>query len=326
MQAVSPQHRRPYAKMGVASVSILCRCARALDQPLPFFFRHLTHPISLPGTPRVYRTLCCLALFLVWSTALPAQGNYEVQTYGSDTVAPGRTMVELHSNFTFQGFKEKVGGVLPDEHQLHETIEVTQGWNNWFETGFYIFTSAGPHQGYQWVGDHIRPRVRVPDSWHWPVGISISTEIGYQRPIFSSDTWTWEIRPIIDKSLGSWYLAFNPALERSFHGASVHEGVGFAPNFKVAYSFSRKFSAGLEYYGALGSLTSFDPFSLQQEQIVPAIDYDFGPNWEFNLGVGVGITHSTDHLLVKMIVGRRFRFMTPHWPGSERLRALLRPQ
>ena len=23
----------------------------------------------------------------------------------SDTVAPGRTMVELHSNFTFEGFK-----------------------------------------------------------------------------------------------------------------------------------------------------------------------------------------------------------------------------
>ncbi len=25
--------------------------------------------------------------------------------------------------------------------------------------------------GSQWVGDHIRPRVRVPESWHWPVGV-----------------------------------------------------------------------------------------------------------------------------------------------------------
>ena len=223
-------------------------------------------------------------------------------------------MVELHSNFTVEGFKDTIGGVLPDEHQLHETVEITQGWNSWFETGFYIFTSAGPGQGYKWVGDHIRPRVRVPESWHWPVGVSLSTEIGYQRPIFSTDTWTWEIRPIIDKQLGPWYLSFNPALERSFHGASVKEGVGFSPNFKAAYAITRKFSAGLEYYGAVGSLTSFDPFGLQQEQLVPAIDYDFGPNWEFNFGVGVGITHSTDHLLVKMIIGRRFRFITPRMP------------
>jgi hypothetical protein len=55
---------------------------------------------------------------------------------------------------------------------------------------------------------------------------------------------------------------------------------------------------------------------LRQEDILPAIDYDFGPNWEFNFGVGVGVTRSTDHLLVKMIIGRRFRFGTPHLPRA----------
>ena len=191
------------------------------------------------------RTAAGFALFLVIACApLYGQGNYEIQVYGADTVPPGRTMVELHSNFTFEGFKTPFDGVLPDEHQLHETIEITQGWNEWFETGFYIFTSAGPRQGYKWVGDHIRPRIRVPDKWNWPVGVSLSTEFGYQRPIFSSDTWTWEIRPIIDKQWHSWYLSFNPALERSFHGPSVHEGVGFSPDFKVAYSLTRKPSAG----------------------------------------------------------------------------------
>jgi len=241
-----------------------------------------------------------------------AQGNYEIQVYGADTVAAGRTMVELHSNYTFEGFKTQAGGVLPDEHQLHETVEITQGWTEWFETGWYIFTSYGPHQGYQWVGDHIRPRVRVPDKWHWPVGVSLSTELGYQRPSFSADTWTWEIRPIVDKQWKSLYLCLNPALERSWHGPSVSRGVEFSPDFKAAYSVTRRFSAGLEYYGALGSLTGFDAVYQQQHQIVPTIDYDFGPNWEFNLGVGVGVTRSTDHLLVKMIIGRRFRFFTPH--------------
>ncbi len=120
-------------------------------------------------------------------------------------------MVELHSNFTIEGFKTTIGGVLPDEHQLHETVEITQGWNSWFETGLYVFTSVGPNQGYKWVGDHILPRVRVPESWRWPFGVSLSTEIGYQRPIFSSDTWTWEIRPIIDNQLGPWVSGVQPS-------------------------------------------------------------------------------------------------------------------
>ena len=249
------------------------------------------------------------------SSILCAQGNYEIQIYGSDTVPPGRTMVELHSNFTLVGSKFTNDGTYPTNHQEHETIEITQGWTNWFETGFYIFTSIGPgQQGYQWVGDHIRPRVRVPESWRWPVGVSISTEIGYQRAIFSRDTWTWEIRPIVDKQIGPWYFAVNPAFERSWHGPSVKDGVEFAPGVKVSYQFTKRVAGGFEYYGSTGPITGFDPLGEQQQQFFPALDFDFGPDWELNFGVGIGVTQSTDHLIIKMILGRRFRFMTPRVP------------
>ena len=75
--------------------------------------------------------------------ALPvaAQDNYEIQVYGSDTMKPGRTMVELHSNFTIKGSKSTEDGVLPTNHAWHETIEITHGFNEWFETGLYIFTA-----------------------------------------------------------------------------------------------------------------------------------------------------------------------------------------
>ena len=43
-------------------------------------------------------------------------------------------MVELHSNFTFEGFRETKRGALPDEHQLHESVEMTQGRTDWFES------------------------------------------------------------------------------------------------------------------------------------------------------------------------------------------------
>jgi hypothetical protein len=249
-----------------------------------------------------------LALLAICSCALFGQGNYEVQVYPGDTLKPGYTMIEWHTNLTVTGVKDMINGVLPTEHQFHETIEITQGITPWFETGFYIFTSIGNGQGWQWVGDHIRPRFAVPEEFHWPVGLSLSLEFGYQRARFSPDTFTLEIRPIIDKKLGRWYLAFNPTMDRSFHGPGIREGLNFSPNFKASYDITKKVAFGLEYYGALGPITGFDPIREQEQQIVPAIDIDFGPNWEFNLGVGVGVTQGTDHLLVKAIIGRRFNF------------------
>ena len=242
------------------------------------------------------------------SLPLFAQGNYEVQVYGSDTVEPHNTMVELHSNFTFQGTKSVVDGQYPTEHQLHETLEITHGFTDWFETGWYVFSSAGPGQGWQWVGDHIRPRVRIPEKWKWPVGLSLSNEIGYQRAVFSADTWTWEIRPIIDKKLGKWYWSFNPTFDRSFHGPSVSKGLEFSPNFKVSYDVTPKVAFGVEYYGALGTVNGFDPISRQQQQIFPTFDVNLAPQWEVNFGVGVGVTGGSDHLIAKGILGYRFNF------------------
>lgn len=249
-------------------------------------------------------------LVIVACTAGPscAQDNYEIQVYGSDTVDPGHTMVELHNNFTFEGSKTVQDGMFPTNHQWHETIEITHGFTDWFETGFYIFTAAQNGRGWDWVGDHIRPRVRVPKKWNWPVGVSISQEFGYQRSQFSPDTWTYELRPIVDKTLGRWYLSFNPSFDKSFHGPSQNLGFVFSPNFKVSYDITKKIAGGVEYYGSLGPVTGFDPVSQQQQQIIPAIDLNFSEKWEFNFGVGVGVTRATDHLLAKMILGYRFDF------------------
>jgi hypothetical protein len=254
------------------------------------------------------RPLVWLVLVMGIGRALPAraQGNYEIQVYGADTVPARSLMVELHSNFTPIGQTKFIDGVYPTNHQEHETLELTEGINSWSEIGFYVFTSEQDGRGVQWVGDHIRPRVRAPDSWHLPVGLSLSTEIGYQRAVYSPDTWTWELRPIIDKTIGRWYLAFNPALERTWHGPDVNQGLGFAPGAKVGYDFTRKISGGLEYYADYGKLGSFDSLHNQQQQIFVVTDLNTSPKWEINIGVGLGPTAGTDHLIVKGILGRRF--------------------
>ncbi|MFI5207840.1 MAG: hypothetical protein ACHQX4_07455 [Gemmatimonadales bacterium] len=246
------------------------------------------------------------ALVLAPFTAARAQDNYEIQVYPSETVEKGMTMFEFHTNYTADGRTTvSPDGMLPTNHAIHETLEITHGFTPWFEIGFYTFTST--REGtFSWVGNHIRPRFSVPADWHWPVGVSLSQEIGYQRAEYSSDTWTWEIRPIVDKQIGRLYVSLNPTLELSLKGPSAGQSPGFSPNAAVTFDVTRQVNLGIEYYGAYGPLGGFDAPAQREQQIFPAINLNLSPDWEFNAGVGFGLTGATDHLIFKTIVGRRF--------------------
>jgi hypothetical protein len=43
-----------------------------------------------------------------------------------------------------------------------------------------------------------------------------------------------------------------------------------------------------------------------QQQLFVVTDLNVSPVWEINFGIGIGATASTDHLIVKLILGRRF--------------------
>jgi len=103
----------------------------------------------------------------------------------------------------------------------------------------------------------------------------------------------------------------NPALERTWHGPDVAQGVGFSPAAKVSYDFSRKISGGIEYYADYGRLGAFDSLHMQQQQIFFVTDLNVSPKWEINFGLGVGPTAATDHLIFKAIIGRHFSWRKP---------------
>jgi hypothetical protein len=235
-----------------------------------------------------------------------AQNNYEIQVYGSETQAPRTMMIESHSNVTVMGFKQDQNGVIADDLAWHETIEVTQGITPWFEIGAYLFMSANRGQyGLTYVGDHIRPRFRAPVSWHWPVGVSISFEAGYQKRRYSADIWTLEIRPIIDKEYKWFYISFNPALDYAFVGPDHNAGLQFSPAVKLQFQVCKQVGIGVEYYGGIGSIKAPAAPSQQFQQIGPAIDLDVSADYEINVGYMFGLTPATERGIVKLILGRR---------------------
>lgn len=249
----------------------------------------------------------CLAACAVLAPSARAQENYEIQVYGSETMPRSVTMFELHSNFTINGSKLVPGDPLsPTNHAFHETLEITHGFNDWSELGFYWFNSVPSGESPQWVGTHLRPRVRVPESWGWPVGVSISQEVGYSRPKFTDgDSWTYELRPIIDKTMGPWYVSVNPALEKTLRGPSSNVPFVFSPNVDVGYDVTKRVNLSVEYYGSTGPINRVDALADQQHQIYLATNLDLGPEWEFNFGYGTTLTAAGDKKIVKMILGRR---------------------
>lgn len=255
----------------------------------------------------VKRLTFAVAAACACSGLVHAQDNTEIQVYGAETVAAGRTMLELHSNFTDRGRSVTADGVAPTLHAMHETVEITHGFTPWFEVGFYTFTTIQPDGHFEYVGNHIRPRFRVPESWGLPVGLSLSQEVGYARTLFSADTWTWEIRPIVDQTVGRLYWSVNPTFERSLQGPSVSKGLEFAPAAKVAYDITCRVTGGFEYYGTFGDVRHFDSRATQSHEIYPAIDLNLGPDWEVNFGVSIPVSKGVeDRRVIKLITGHRF--------------------
>jgi hypothetical protein len=74
---------------------------------------------------------CGTLLLLLAAAAIPigAQDNYEIQVYGSDTVAPKNTMLELHSNFTIDGSEPVPGSQYPPRPR--DWADYMFGKNSW---------------------------------------------------------------------------------------------------------------------------------------------------------------------------------------------------
>lgn len=90
------------------------------------------------------------------------------------------------------------------------------------------------------------------------------------------------------------------------HGLNSSAGWDFAPSAKVSFDLTKVISIGVEYFADLGEIGHFGNTNDQQHEIFPTLDLNVSPDWEINFGVGFGLTRSTDDLLVKLILGRRF--------------------
>jgi hypothetical protein len=236
---------------------------------------------------------------LILSFTLPiyAQDSFEVQVYESDLVPVNHYELDMHNIFVERGSTQWDGTVAPSNQQEHLAFEFTRGVTNYFEMGSYLLFANRQGEREEFAGFRLRPRVKAPDAWNLPVGLSLSAEIGFPQLQYEPNHVTLEIRPIIDKSIGRWKFDINPIMTFAFNGPEASQGMGLEPEGMIAYEIiPDQFRFMLEYYSALGPARHLLPTDEQVHLLYPKIEYAFSDVFVVNAGFGEGLTRASDSL------------------------------
>ena len=111
-------------------------------------------------------------------------------------------------------------GEVPTYQALHETVEITHGFNGWTELGFYWFMAKPTAR--TTVGRNASPPARQRPRELGMAGRAqhlAGDRLGALA--FLRRHWTYELRPIIDKEWAGFTSSINPVLGKSLRGPSV---------------------------------------------------------------------------------------------------------
>ena len=111
-----------------------------------------------------------------------------------------------------------------------------------------------------------------------------------------------EARIILEKNMGPIQVRLNPILDKNLSGAGdVEEGVEFEYAMGVYLKGLGKVKPGLEFYGEMGQIGNFKSSDNQKHFIFPTLKMGLTKHLEVETGVGFGLTHDSDDLVVKGI-------------------------
>jgi hypothetical protein len=276
----------------------------------------MTYPQRNAGSAVVHalpRTLF-QALFIALADALaialllqaPARAALpdEIQVYVDDLNDPGRLGLQEHINTTPVGDAEPgYPGESLARHGTRFTSEFAYGLTRDLEAGVYLPVVMESGGDVRLAGVKLRLKwVPVkPAGEDAGIFAGLNGELAQVAYRFDDNRRAFELRPMLGWRDAQWLLAVNPVLAFSLQGPDKGHAPGFAPQFKIARTVAPGIATGIEYYTEPGPVTHFEPYSAQKNALFLAVDIDRKP-WNVNVGIGRGLTASTDRWTVKLII------------------------
>lgn len=243
-----------------------------------------------------------MAALLAWRPAAAALPD-EIQVYVDDLNDPGRYSLELHANATPVGVTApQYPGEAVAAHGVRLTPEFAYGLTPDLEAGLYLPLIHPAGDGVHDAGFKLRLKWIPLKQPHQEAGFFAGlngewSDVAYR---YEAARRGLELRPIWGWRNAEWLLAVNPVLDLALAGPQRSQPPSFQPQGKVARTVAPGLAAGIEYYTDLGAISGTAPWSAQQHTLYLALDVDRAP-WNFNIGIGRGLTPATDRWTFKVI-------------------------
>jgi hypothetical protein len=235
---------------------------------------------------------------------------FEIQVYDGMANAPGVPGLELHVNDVVDGQRTAPPPELPSHHQAHFTVEPSFGVTSVWEVGGYLQTAWRADGHFDFAGAKLRSKLVTPPGWRAHVRAGLNLEVSYLPAAYDPGRWGAEIRPIAAWEDRRWLFVANPIVGVSLRGAPPT----FEPAAMVLVKALDLVALGVEYYADLGPLVHPARLRDQQHYLFEVANLLSVPGIELNLGIGQGLTATSNGFIAKMIVG--FTWDAPVRPGD----------
>jgi hypothetical protein len=253
------------------------------------------------AAPRALLIVAALIILLLLPRAAFAQAD-EIQVYDGGLAPRGVFNLTLHNNFTPKGgtVPSFAGGVVPDR-SLNGVPEWAVGVTDWFEAGLYLpLYSRDKTSGWGLDGVKLRTLFAVPHADNRTFVYGANFEFSYNARRWDTTRFTSEIRPIVGWHLRPVDIIINPILDTSYDGP---KRMVLVPSMRVAYNVKPAWAVALEEYADFGELDALHSRGEQAHQVYAVVDHT-GGRMDVEAGIGVGLTHASDAVTLKLILSR----------------------
>jgi hypothetical protein len=224
----------------------------------------------------------------------------EIQVYDAELTPPGKFNLTWHNNYTPDGIATPAfpGSNVADK-SFNGVTEWAWGVTEWFEAGLYLpLYSHDKNLGATYDGFKLRALFAVPHAADRKFFYGANFEFSINQHHWNDNRFSSEVRPIIGWHLKPWDIIINPILDTEWDG---FKNLTFAPASRIAYNFNEKWALAAEEYADYGPVHGFSPASDQSHQLYAVVDHTMKV-FEFEAGIGFGLTPASDKVTIKLLI------------------------
>lgn len=202
--------------------------------------------------------------------------------------------------------EDHFGRDVPRQGLVAHSAEIEYGLTDRITIGGYE-DFVDPHSAQaRDVQTRLLARYRFSDRFDLPVNPAIYLE--YYIPKRGYGDHELEARLIADRDIGDFRIVVNP----TFSVATSGDRAGGSPTTGLSggvyWRRPRLFQPGIEYFAEYGP---WNHFADVKQYVLPTVDIGVTRNITWHLGVGFGLTRSSDHLVVESQLRFEFDVVRP---------------